>query len=144
MRLVVTPIQVLTKIRSRDYCNLFPNERERLFHLLEQTFQRLFHLLEQTSGKKLILSGDRHVGGYYYRSCSESRDDEIVEVTSSSLMHSVPHGPLDHEVNPCRIGNLVHEKNFGLLEIEPETNQIEVTLCSAKTGERRVLESVAV
>jgi alkaline phosphatase D len=129
MRLVVSPIQVLSQSHSWDGWNLFPNERE-----------RLLDLLEQSSGKKLILSGDRHVGGYYYRNSGSAG---ITEVTSSSLTHSVPHGLLDHEVDPYRIGNLVHDNNFGLVEIDPETNRIEVSLCSAKTGERLV-ESIVV
>jgi alkaline phosphatase D len=129
MRLVVSPIQVLTQSHSWDGWDLFPNERA-----------RLLDLLERTSGKKLILSGDRHVGGYY----RSSESSGLVEVTSSSLTHSVPHGLLDHEVDAsCRIGNLVHDNNFGIVEIDPETNRFEVSLCSAKTGEPLV-ESIVI
>ena len=59
-------------------------------------------------------------------------------MTSSSLTHSVPRGLLYHEVDPCRIGDVVHDNNFGHIEIDPDTNRIEVSLFSAKTGERLV------
>jgi alkaline phosphatase D len=121
LRLIVSPIQVLAVGHGWDCWNLLPYERARLLSLISTHATK-------TSAKTIVLSGDRHVAGFYQK-------DDLFEVTSSSLTHSVPQGRLDHEVDPTRIGGMVHVNNFGLLELDWDDKELEVSIRRADTGE---------
>lgn len=120
IRLIVSPIQVLAEGHCWDCWNLFPRERERLLALLSAA----------DGTKTILLSGDRHVAGFYQK-------DGLYEVTSSSLTHSVPFGLLDQEVDPTRIGGLVHVNNFGLAEVDWDNKNVvvQVSIQRADTGD---------
>lgn len=135
LRMIISPIQVLAEGHGWDCWNLFPRERDRLLSLLmlpkpPTTTTTSSSAETNTTTKTILMSGDRHVAGFYQK-------NGLFEVTSSSLTHSVPNdGRLDHEVDPTRIGDLVHINNFGLLEIDWEENQVEVSIRRADNGER--------
>jgi alkaline phosphatase D len=109
LRLLVSPIQVLSDGQHGWDCwSLFPRERQRLLSLLRSE--------TNTTTPTLVLSGDRHVAGFYTQSFGPGND--LVEVMSSSLTHSVPQGVLDHENDASRVGDFIHANNFGMLELE--------------------------
>lgn len=160
LRIIVSPIQVLSDGRHGWDCwSLFPRERERLLSLLWQESASSTRTLPNNEEPPniiptIVLSGDRHVAGFYRREMCRDRNNDasnnhhsgtVTEVTSSSLTHSVPVGLLDHEVDTKRAGNFVYGNNFGVLQINNVTttttddidlkdDTISIGLHCAKTG----------
>jgi alkaline phosphatase D len=138
VRLIVSPVQVLSDGRHGWDCwNLFPHERERLLSLLHPSPSPDATEDDNQFIPTFVLSGDRHVAGFYEEQM-EITDRRIVEVTSSSLTHSVPAGLLDHEYDSARIGSLIYGNNFGLLQFENillEDEYYTVSIHSAETGD---------
>ena len=123
LRLLVSSIQVVNDVTGNECWRLFPLERTRLYNII------------RGNDSVIILSGDRHFGGFY------ETEDRIREVTSSSWTHTFPLGIPDgcdspkecDEADPRRIGDLVHDNNFGLVEIDWETRQCTVSLRRAES-----------
>lgn len=124
-RVLVSSIQVLNENTGFEAWRHLPQERERLYRLLHTN----------STVPTLILSGDRHVGSF-----SESRG--FVEVTASSLTHSIPLGtftdcssPLTcDEDDPARVGDMIRENHFGALEIDWKRQQIEIQFRRSDTA----------
>eukprot|EP00565_Helicotheca_tamesis_P004456 CAMPEP_0185727248 /NCGR_PEP_ID=MMETSP1171-20130828/2989_1 /TAXON_ID=374046 /ORGANISM="Helicotheca tamensis, Strain CCMP826" /LENGTH=142 /DNA_ID=CAMNT_0028395775 /DNA_START=47 /DNA_END=475 /DNA_ORIENTATION=+ len=101
---------------------MIPNERERLYKLLQPT-------LEKT--RTALLSGDRHVGGFY-----EHEREELYEVTASSWTHTMPLGAFGDcskakdcdEEDPRRMDDFVRVNNFGMVEINWEKRELILSL----------------
>lgn len=130
LRLMVSSIQVLADGHGWERWGLLPVERERLFTLLRQT----------GSIPTLLLSGDRHVAGFYQRDIGV--EAPLFEFTSSALNNTIP--PLYRrrtlaEAGPHRLGALYGEANFGALAIDWEARRVALTL-HGRTGDvvRRV------
>ena len=122
LRIFVSPIQVLSDGQHGWDCwSLFPRERE-----------RLLSLLQSQNSPTILLSGDRHVAAFYHPEETFAGND-LVEVMSSSLTHSVPKGILDHETDSRRRGDFIHENNFGVLDIGMES-LYRLSIHCAKTG----------
>jgi alkaline phosphatase D len=119
LRLLASPLQVLALGHSFECWRLFPHERERLLDRIHQSF-----------GTTMILSGDRHFGAYY-----EDNVTSVVEITSSSLTHSVPKGLLDDEKDPLRVGDIVYRNNFGVLDCDWDSGKLTTSLRIAETGD---------
>jgi hypothetical protein len=71
----------------------------------------------------ILLSGDRHVAGFYKQDIITKRKHDtnkhnIFEVMSSSLTHTVPNGLLEHEIDTKRVGDFIYGNNFGILQIK--------------------------
>ena len=116
LRLIVSSVQVLNDGTGFECWRHLPKERERLKNLIH--------------GKSVILlSGDRHVGGFY-------RDGSLLEVTASSWTHTVPFGAFDNcssaeecdEEDPRRDGNFVRVNHFGSIQIDWENQNITISL----------------
>jgi hypothetical protein len=110
VRLIVSPLQVLSTGHSYECWNRYPNERQRFLQLVQN---------KKTSPKKstttinIILSGDRHVSALYY-----DPEYAIYEMTSSSLTHTIPNQTLDDiEYDQYRISSFIYHNNFGMLDI---------------------------
>lgn len=115
LRLIISPLQVLSTCHTFECWNVVPQERMRLLTLLQ--------------GKRsLLLSGDRHVSALY-----GTQDGAHYEITSSSLTHSVPHGLLDEEVDWHRKSHFTYENNFGMLELGQDTTVV-ASIRSTKTA----------
>jgi alkaline phosphatase D len=123
VRLVVSSIQVLAE--GRKGWRMLPYERTRLVNLLQN---------ETTT--TVLLTGDRHVGGFYHY-------DTLVEVTASSWTHSVPFGAFNNcssaqtcdEFDERRIGDFVRVNNFGSIEWDWENFTMTVSLRRAETSQ---------
>jgi alkaline phosphatase D len=113
LRLVCSGIQVVGADQPNEKWANLPLERERLFKLIGQT---------KASGV-IFLSGDRHHG-----EISATRPDAdaaagagagagypLYDVTSSGM--NCPHRPWN-EPNRLRVGELLCESNFGMIEID--------------------------
>lgn len=87
--------------------------------------QRLLNLLKKYPSKKvIIISGDRHIAELSKRYVEEL-PYTLYDFTSSGLTHTW--SEVWEENNRYREGNLIIEKNFGLIDITFTESQIQVT-----------------
>jgi hypothetical protein len=89
--------------------------------------KRLLSLLNKTKGTTVILSGDRHSTAFYQMG-------GLVEVTSSSLTHTVTKGLLDNEMDATRLGDFVCCNNFGQVDIDWHNKELLITIRRTDTG----------
>jgi alkaline phosphatase D len=113
--LLISPIQLLAVGHGFECFYMLPFERERMLHLL------------QTTNNTLVLSGDQHTSAVY-------NAEGIVEVTSSSLTHSVPEGLLEHEIDETWVTEFVYENNFGMLDLDWEDGKIDISIRRCSSG----------
>ena len=102
---VFSSIQIIAKDHRFEKWSNFPNERA-----------KLFELLEQFNDKTILFSGDRHRAGIY-------RKNGIIEITSSSMNKP---GSSFSETDSYLIGKTYPQENFGLLEILENTIHIKI------------------
>ena len=102
---VFSSIQIIAKDHRFEKWSNFPNERA-----------KLFELLEQFNDKTILFSGDRHRAGIY-------RKNGIIEVTSSSMNKP---GSSFSETDSYLIGKTYPQENFGVLEILENTIHIKI------------------
>jgi alkaline phosphatase D len=116
LRLLVSSIQVISEGHGWELWRNLPAER-----------QRFFELLRQTEVEDLVLlSGDRHVGGFYR--LEGETGYPLYEVTSSSLNKSFAKGLTVPEYGPHQIGHLYGPENFGLITIDWEKEVLAMDL----------------
>lgn len=102
---IFSSIQIIPKDHRFEKWNNFPNERA-----------KLFELLEQFNDKTILFSGDRHRAGIY-------RKNGIIEVTSSSMNKP---GSSFSETDSYLIGKTYPQENYGVLEILENTIHIKI------------------
>ena len=115
LRLLVSSIQVLADGHGWEAWRTMPKERERLYALLKKT----------QADNTVILSGDRHVGGFYQ--IDGVLDHTLTEMTSSSLNLSFNQGKVD-ETGPNQLGELYGPENYGLISIDWEQGKVAMNL----------------
>jgi len=109
-------IQVIPAEHRFEKWQNFPNERDRLFELIEKS----------NLTNVVLISGDRHIGEISKMKIGE-RKQALYEVTSSGLTHSYAlHN--GKEPNQHRLGKIVSDKNYGLIKIDWNTNPPNVEL----------------
>ena len=92
---IFSSIQIIAKDHRFEKWSNFPNERA-----------KLFELLEQFNDKTILFSGDRHRAGIY-------RKNGIIEVTSSSMNKP---GSSFSETDSYLIGKTYPQENYGVLK----------------------------
>ena len=102
---VFSSIQIIAKDHRFEKWSNFPNERA-----------KLFELLEQFNDKTILFSGDRHRAGIY-------RKNGIIEFTSSSMNKP---GSSFSETDSYLIGKTYPQENYGVLEILENTIHIKI------------------
>ena len=102
---IFSSIQIIAKDHRFEKWNNFPNERT-----------KLFKLLEQFNDKTILFSGDRHRAGIY-------RKNGIIEVTSSSMNKP---GSSFTETDSYLIGKTYPQENYGVLDILENTIHIKI------------------
>ena len=118
LRLIVSPLQVLSTGHSFDCWNQLPYERMKLLQLLKSSSMN-------NNQRTILLSGDRHVSALYYQ-------EGLHEITSSSLTHTVPLGMLECEHDFTRQSPFTYENNFGVLELGQD--HVLAKICSTRAG----------
>lgn len=111
--IIACGIQFISEEHAYEKWANFPQERQRLFDLIEE---------KQPKGA-LLLSGDRHIAEIS-RLQLEGLNYPLVDVTSSGLTHTWKEEP--NEANQHRIGKMVNELNYGLVKIEETENGFRV------------------
>ena len=134
IRLLVSSIQVIAEGHGWEAWRTLPAEREKLYSLIKKT----------GAEDVVVLSGDRHSAAFYQR--NDVLDYPLFEATSSSLnlpasVWRAESGETYVEPGPYRLGGMVYEANYGVLEIDWATKQIYVSLRS-DTGETYQSHSV--
>ena len=116
---VVSSIQVLADGHGYERWGNFPLERERLMRTV------------RSSGAKgvVLVSGDRHIGGLYHHPAGEGAAPyPLWEMTSSGVTH--PWTTAD-EPGPNRIGPLVRDRHYGLVEFDFTAGELTLSLRGA-------------
>ncbi|MBB5517955.1 alkaline phosphatase D family protein [Amphiplicatus metriothermophilus] len=124
LRLLVSSIQVIADGHGFEAWRMLPAEREKLYATIR----------EAGAGNLIILSGDRHLAGFYRR--EGALDYPLFEATSSSL--NLPQsawraetGDTYVEPGPHRLREPYYEANYGLLDIDWAAGEIVVTIRGA-------------
>ena len=102
---IFSSIQIIAKDHPFEKWSNFPNERA-----------KLFKLLEQFNDKTILFSGDRHRAGIY-------RKNGIIEVTSSSMNKP---GSSFTETDSYLIGKTYPQENYGVVEVLQNTIRIKI------------------
>ena len=102
---IFSSIQIIAKDHRFEKWSNFPNERA-----------KLFELIEQFNDKTILFSGDRHRAGIY-------KKNGIIEITSSSMNKP---GSSFNETDNYLIGKTYPQENYGFLEIFKNTIQIKI------------------
>ena len=102
---IFSSIQIIATDHRFEKWSNFPNERV-----------KLFELLEQFNDKTMFFSGDRHRAGIY-------RKNGIIEVTSSSMNKP---GSFSNETDNYLIGKTYPQENYSVLEIFENTIKINI------------------
>ena len=134
LRLVVSSIQVIADGHGWEAWRLFPHERARLY----KTITGL-----GVNGV-VFLSGDRH-GAALYRK-EGVNDYPLFEATSSSLnlpasAWRAQSGETRMEEGPNRLGDMIYEANYGVLDIDWDEGTVAVSIRS-KGGETYLSEKI--
>lgn len=124
LRLLVSSIQVMAEGHGWEAWREFPHEREKLYDVIDR------------SGAKdvMILSGDRHSAALY-----ERRDVigyPLFEATSSSInlpaaKWRVEGGDTYVEPDPNRLGAMIYDANYGVIDIDWAAKTAAVTIRGA-------------
>lgn len=123
VNIIASGIQVIPEQHRFEKWANYPNERKRLFDLIT----RLKVM------RPIFISGDRHIGEI---SAVEWEGSYLYDITSSSLTHGwFNRRP---ETNEHRVGDIVYDKNYGVIEIN---KKMEV-VASIKTEDKLTLESL--
>ncbi|MGC4023120.1 MAG: alkaline phosphatase D family protein [Cyclobacteriaceae bacterium] len=90
-----------------------------------QARQHLLEVLAASKKRILIISGDRHIAEFSKVDLPGS-DFPLYDFTSSGLTHTWPEKWV--EENRHRVGNIVIEKNFGIIKVDWHKKDFKVTL----------------
>ena len=131
VRLICSGIQVVAEDQPNEKWFNLPRERERLFKLIGQT----------NAAGVIFLSGDRHHGEISAVEPAAGAGYRLYDVTSSGM--NCPHRPWE-EPNRHRIGEMLCEDNFGVVEIDwaKADPMVSLMICDGK-GAIRLREDVA-
>ncbi len=120
LRLIVSPIQVISEAHGWEAWRLMPNQREKLYETISKA----------AGGYSVILSGDRHVGGLYKTATKNT--NPIIELSTSSLNASFNASvAIASEWDKAnQIGKLYGPENYGDMVIDWDNGLITLNLKS--------------
>lgn len=119
-RILVSSIQVLADGHGWEAWRTLPAERDRLYATIR----------EAAIDEIVILSGDRHAAAFYRTNVNGL---EVYEVTSSSLNLPAARwreesGETSVEAGPNRLGGMIYDANYGVVETDPASGALSITL----------------
>jgi alkaline phosphatase D len=131
LRIIVSSIQVLADGHGWEGWRLLPGERERLYSLLRS----------HDHAPTLLLSGDRHVSGFYELDIGTA--SPLLEFTASPLNNTIPEpyrASTLAEDGPNRLGELYGEANFGIIDIDWPRRMLAMSIRDSDGVTVRTLE----
>lgn len=124
LRLLVSSVQVISEGHGWEAWKMLPAERDRLYALID----------ESDANGVVILSGDRHSGAFYRK--DGVSDYPLFEATSSSL--NLPARGFQRpgeepymEPGPNRLGDMIIDENYGVIDIDWDKGNISFMLKGA-------------
>lgn len=118
LRFIISSVQVITSAHQFESWAAFPKERERLYTLLTKT----------RTNNAILLTGDRHAGGFYKRAVPGNGQPQW-ELTSSSLNFAFGKGEEgEREPDPTRNGGFWAIPNFGQIDIDWQGRTVRLSL----------------
>lgn len=134
LRLLVSSVQVIADGHGWEAWKMLPAERARLYKLITET----------DANGVVILSGDRHSAALYRK--EGVHDYPLFEATSSSLNLPASRwreqsGETYVEPGPNRLGDMIYDANYGVLEIDWEAGAVDVSIRGAD-GETLLAEKL--
>jgi alkaline phosphatase D len=114
VRVLVSSIQCVVDGHGWERWGNLPRERDRLYRLIRDTDARGL----------VIVSGDRHIGGIY-RDARAPLPAPLYELTSSGVTHPWAQA---REAGPNRIGPLVTETHYGVIDIDLRARELALVL----------------
>lgn len=124
INIIVSSIQFIADKHAYEKWANFPKAKQRMLKLINENDKRNI----------LFISGDRHIGEISKLSI-DGLDYPLYDITSSGLTHSYTKST---EVNPYRIGDLVVDKNYGLLQFDWKPQSVNIS-CQIKGIDGKVL-----
>lgn len=119
--IIVSSIQVLSHQHGFETWGNFPNEVRKLEELL----------VKHQVKNPLILSGDRHISEFSQKEI-KGLEIPLTDFTSSGLTHA--YTSFSGEKNEYRIGDVVAETSYGLIEFDFDKNQLLLKIKSTKNN----------
>ena len=122
LRLLVSSIQVVADGHNWECWRMITSERDELYRALDA----------RNGGRVVVLSGDRHRGGFYRRG-------DLVEATASSWTHTLPCDDdamavsCEPEPGPNRLFPMVAVNHFGTVDVDWNSRVATVSLRRAET-----------
>ena len=117
--IIMSSIQVLSNEHGFETWGNFPHEVDKLKQLI---------VTSKAKGV-IILSGDRHISEFSLENIS-GLNYPLIDFTSSGLTHV--YSNFSGENNPYRIGEVVKELSFGLLQFNFKTNEVTMKMIGDK------------
>jgi alkaline phosphatase D len=111
--IICSSIQVLAEEQLFEKWANFPTARQRLLDLIVKTQPQ----------HPIMISGDRHIGEVA-KIKLDGFEQPIYEITSSGLTHAYTKNSATAEPNKYRVGNLINQRHFALLQIDWQTKKI--------------------
>lgn len=115
INIIASGYQIIAKEHRFEKWSNFPKARARLFKLLQKAKPAM----------PILMSGDRHIAELS-RTTLVGLENPLFEITSSGLTHTWKEKR--EEPNQYRVGDLVIEKNFGMLKIDWSGKQPKVSV----------------
>lgn len=109
--ILISSIQFLSNKHGFECWGNFPHEVDRLTGLIS----------EAKAKGVIVLSGDRHISEFS-KIDLKKKTYPLIDFTSSGLTHV--YDDFSGEKNPYRIGEVVYEKSFGLLNFNFKSNSV--------------------
>lgn len=110
INIIASSLQVIAEDHRYEMWANFPNERKRLLDMI----------VKSNAQNPIILSGDRHLSEI---SKINWQGLEIMDITASGMTHSFSG---TQEYNRHRVGSLITDESFSILEINWPTKQISI------------------
>ena len=128
LRLLVSSVQVIADGHGWEAWKMLPAERDRLYATIDET----------GADNVVVLSGDRHSAAFYRR--DDVIDYPLFEATSSSLNLPASRwreqsGETYVEPGPNRLGEMIYDANYGVIEIDWEQGAARFSLRGPDGGE---------
>ena len=118
LRFIVSSIQLITSAHNYESWANFPKERERFYALLAA----------KRVNNAVLLTGDRHAGGFYKTDVA-GLNKPLWEITSSSLNFAFGKGDDGaREPDPARTGGLWGIPNFSVMDIDWAGKKVKFSL----------------
>ena len=123
------------------------NKYETWSNTAQADLSRLWNLLDAKNARNVILvSGDRHIGGFYKVSeNSDVKTPPLLEVTSSSLTHTWATAPPEPGETRIPGHDLVRENHFAQFDIDWEAGEVTVSMIPVGAKDpAQVIDSISV